>query len=349
MTTDTSVTINFERCYPFGLPPAGCPQAAEANRFAAEPHAGAEIVVAPAQPTQAAQAAGLAPLNRLQPGSATDYRTADDLVSGSHGRLVWAQDRHDHWWVVRREDRRHVEHARHGYHGPGLRYGDGNSPVSDRPVDLDDIQYLRGAGSSLCGWWPGARVALRSGQSCSVHVGQSLVDQSNAQLSWAQDGRGDWWAVLRGDRDAVERCLRNGSGFSGGGVRLLDRSMRGQPVGDSGIDWLNAASTPYVGGMGASFMLQPGVDTWTMGLGQRLAGASGGLLSLLQDNQGNAWLAQSEMADGFDAGAPWSGGGIQIPWDGAGGNYQVQAEQLDWINSMMQMRSLLAATTSIGA
>ena len=137
MKTDTSLTVTFERCYPLGLPPASYPAGTtDAGRFAAEPLATAEILCMPRQP---AYTACLPPINRLQPGSTADYRTADDLVNASQGRLVWAKDRHDDWWVVRREDRRHVEHARHGYRGQGLHYGNGEAPVSQCPVNLDDI------------------------------------------------------------------------------------------------------------------------------------------------------------------------------------------------------------------
>ncbi len=281
-------------------------------------------------------------LQRLEPGSKFDYREADALVNDSQGRLVWAKDGEDKWWIVRREDRKDVEKAKCGYEGPGLQYGSGDCARSEQEADIDGIQYLRGAQRSLAGPWAGARVDLRPGQACSQHKAQSIIDQSGGQLAWAQDGKGDWWAVMRGQREDVEQAHQCGQAYGGHGLRMMDQQLRGSPVSEGGIDWLNAATTPFVGcEEHAQFQLRPGIDQWSLGSGRRLAESSQGCLSVIQDRMGNSYLIDVRKLDNFDpSGQQCPHECVRLPWGGGdrSRDYGVRSPELEWINAAMAMR-----------
>ena len=334
MATETSILLTIDAT-PLGAASAAYPSAPlEASAFNGTGGLHRGEVTCVIQPRRSTPV--WSQLDRLEPGGFIGFRAADDLVESSRGRLAWAKDADDHWWIVKREDRRRVEHAASGYDGPGVRYGDGDLPLSDTPIDIDTIQYLKSGRRPLVGPWPGACVELRAGQTCSLHRGQSIVDRSGGLLSWGQDGRGDWWVLLRGDRDAIERCLVDGRPHVGAGVKLLDRAMRGLPIRDVDLDWLNGASTRLVGDDDARFVLRPGVDSWSQSIAQRLARASFGALRMVTGDAGDMQLA-GDGANGVQY--------IALPSSSPDPRYDytVQRQQMDWINMMTAMQQYSTA------
>jgi hypothetical protein len=274
----------------------------------------------------------------LQRGENFDRWSANELVRRSHGRLTWAKDGDDDWWIVTPEDKGCVENAKCGYRGSGLRFGPADgSRWSSTPVNRSEMDYISDAWSPLADNCGDGRVHLRPGHPYTMALAQRLVNDSRGALVWAEDGRGDWWIVPRRDQDEVETARLAGAPYLGKGVRALDSSLQGYPITPGDAQAINRAASPLVGDSPhAMIRLRPGADQWDLDLAQRIADVSGGKLCLVQDRDDNQYLIASRDKAWFDHTMRQPDEGVHV-CDRHRRHHErpVQRDQLDWIASIM--------------
>ncbi|HEX6705243.1 MAG TPA: hypothetical protein VF169_10835 [Albitalea sp.] len=270
-------------------------------------------------------------------GEPFDTKTANELIRQGRGRLTWAKDGADNWWIVAPQHKDCVENAECGYRGPGLKFGPADgSCQSNSPVDSSELEYIRNAWTPLADNGHDGRVHLEPGHAYTTPLAQRLVEQSRGALRWAEDGNGDWWVVPQRDMDKVEQARRAGEPYAGRGVRVLDSSLHGYTITPGDAQVFNEAASTLVGDTPhAMIRIRPGTDGWNVDLAQRVADMSGGKLCVVTDAQQNQYLIARRDKNWFDLHMRRPDQCIHVGERRRRHDMWVQQEDLDWIGQIV--------------